>query len=84
MFTVLWGKLEPILENVAHLSVLSLYKDMNTMDVVLGEEDEVKLEHLTSIMASSKMSGKFTYASWPRYLYEGEGSQSGVVVEALL
>lgn len=35
-------------------------------------------------MTSSKTFGESTYMSWLRYFGEGEGNQSGVVLEALL
>lgn len=53
------------------------------MGIVLGEEDEAKLQFLTTTMVSSKMSGNSTYASWRRYFDKGEGSQSRLVLGLL-
>lgn len=54
------------------------------MSVVLEGKAEAKLTYLTSPMVASKTSGKSTYASSSRFFYKGEGSQSGLMVEAML
>lgn len=50
----------------------------------LEEDDEEKLHYLVFVIAASKTFVKSTYAMWLRYFDESEGSQSGMVVEALL
>lgn len=62
------------------LNALPLSKEANAMVVVLGEAGEEKLQQLTSVMASSKTSGKSIYVSWIRYFDEGEGTQGGCVL----
>lgn len=52
--------------------------------VVLEDEDEDKMLRLTSAMASSNSSRKFTYVTRIWYFDDGEGSQGGLVQEALL
>lgn len=59
------------------------YGETNTMGVVLGEEDEESNKRVTSAMALANLCGKSTCASW-RYFGEGEGSQGGLLLEALL
>lgn len=44
------------------------------MGLVLVEEDEAKLQHLTSAITSSKTSVKSTYASYVTYSDGGEES----------
>lgn len=48
------------------------------MGVFLEEKDEAKLQ----AMASSKTSGKSTYALRLQYFDEDEGSQNSMVLEA--
>lgn len=66
------------------MNLMSLYGETNAMGVVLGEKDEEELQRLASTIMSSKMSGKSKYASRLQYIDEDGGSQSGMVLEALL
>lgn len=75
---VAWGELVPTLEDVVVLTMLPIYGEKNAIGVTL-----VKLEYQNFALTSSKSYGK-AYASWIRFLDEGEVSQSRLEVEALL
>lgn len=50
--------------------------------VVLEDEDEDKMQGLTSAMASSNSSRKFTYVTRMWYFDDAEGSHGRLVLEA--
>lgn len=63
--------------------MLPIYGEKNDVCVTLGENNTGKLEYLNFSLTASKSSNKATYLSWVLFFVEKEGSQNGVVVEAL-
>lgn len=66
------------------LRMLSIHNEKNAMGVTMGENDNGKLEYLNNAIIVLKSSTKATYILLIYFFDEGEGSQSGLVVEALL
>lgn len=48
-FITAWVEFRPTLEGVMNLTMLPLYEETNSVCVVLGDEDEPKLQSLASI-----------------------------------
>lgn len=57
IFVTVRGECTPILEDVACLTMLSVFGDSNSTAVVLKGEDEVKQRYLNSLMSASKHLG---------------------------
>lgn len=62
-FITFWGKFIPKLEDVLCTKHLPLFGDSNAMGCELKEDDHVRVNFLSIVMAASKSSRKFTYAS---------------------
>lgn len=60
-FLATWGEFIPTLEDVASLTMLPLFGEMNAIGIVLKEGDQTKLKHLTIAMATLKTSAKAPY-----------------------
>lgn len=73
-----------MLEDLAAITRLSLFGDMNAMGIVLTGEDERTMQLLNSTLSSSKTSVKSIYTLWITHSDEGQGSQMGLAVEAML
>lgn len=54
----LFGEFNPTLEDVMRLTMLPLFGEANDVAIVLEENDQVKLKHLTATMAASRTFGK--------------------------
>lgn len=63
MFIASWGTFGPTLEDMMNLTTLPLGGETKAISMAVGQEDEDKLQQLTSTIVLSKVSGKFTYAS---------------------
>lgn len=59
-----YGEFIPIVEDMARLTMLPIFREVNAMPVVLEKEDEMKLRYLTSTMTTLKMFGELTYPTW--------------------
>lgn len=59
---------------------LPLYDEANAVDLTPVGEDKGRLQHLRAVASSTKSS----YSSWICYFDEGEGSRSGLILEAML
>lgn len=65
------------LEDMAVLTMLPIYTKKNAMGVVLGENENWKLEYLTYATSASKPTSKATYASWICFFDERRGTRVG-------
>lgn len=68
---------------MALLVLLPMFRETNAVGVVFEREDEEKLFYLTSIMTSTRISGKL-YATWFRFFYKGGHSRNRYIVEEFL
>lgn len=64
--------------------MVALFREANTMGIVLKGDDQTKLNYLTATMATLRTSGKFTYLTLLWLFDEGDGSSSGYIMEAFL
>lgn len=82
---LLWlEKSSPYSERCQQLDPLRLFAVANDMGTVLGEEDQVKMKCLMTMMTGSKSSGKLTYATCLKFFDEGDGDRSYFIIEAFL
>lgn len=79
-----YGEFTLTLEDVVRLTMLPMFGEANPVEVILEEEDRVKLNYLTSIMTAWRTTCKFSYATWLNFFDKGDYSKSGYVVEAFL
>lgn len=63
---------------VARLTMLLMFGDVNTTSVVLKWEDEKKLHYLTSVISASITSGESKYATYQRFFYKGVNSRAAM------
>lgn len=70
--------------HVVNLTMKSLYGERNAIGIVNGEKDEANFQLLTYAMTTSKTSSNSNYASLLRYFNERDGSQSVLMLKALL
>lgn len=64
--------------------MLRMFGETNVVRLVPEKEDEIKLRYMTSIMTTSRTSGKFTYLNCVRLFDKGDCNRSGYMVEAFL
>lgn len=80
---LLLGRTHLTLEGVAVFTMPSIYGEKNAMCIALNENVTKKLEYLNFALIVPKSSiSNICFVD--SLLYEGEGSQNRVVVEALL
>lgn len=63
LFLVACRKFFPILVDVAWLTMLSMFGEANAVEMVLKEDEHVKLKYLITIMTTSRTFGKSSYAT---------------------
>lgn len=51
--------------------MMSMFRETNTVGVVMEEDDKVKLKYLTTVMTALMTSGKSTFTTWLRFFDEG-------------
>lgn len=78
-----WEEFTPPLKDVTSDHSSHVRRDIR-IGIVLKEEDQVKVNHLTSTVTASRSSRKSTYGTWMRFFYEGDGIRLDFVVEAFL
>lgn len=73
-FVAAWGEFTLTLEDVARLTTLLMFGEVNAIRTVLEEEDDV-LRDLTFAKTPSRMSTKSTYVPWAAFFKEGMATE---------
>lgn len=56
-----------------------MFGEANAIDIILEEENKIKLKYLAATMIASRSSRKSTYATWLRFYNEGDDNWSGYI-----
>lgn len=75
-FVAVWEEFGPTIEDMAYLTMLSMYVEKNAMGMTFGENSNGELQYLNYAMTFSKFSGKVTY-TYISSMRRGELEQGG-------